>query len=87
MSKKTKRWKESVPIEIVEEAIDTKPAEEIYLIAKTVCGIEPCVIHYDHEGSRYYKDGQLLRKALKKCLVAGAFNHRATIINMLELGR
>ena len=81
-----RKWKESVSMETVMQAINMLPIDSLLPIAKVVCGSDYAVYYYNnkhHHG--FYHNDEAVRKALRRCLSVGAFEHRATIIRMLDL--
>ena len=84
MGKSGRKWKENVPYPVVENAINTLPIKELMPVAKIVCGADYAVCNYNRKGP-FYKNDAEFRKALRRCITIGAFNHREIIIRMLHL--
>ena len=86
MGRKGRKWKETVPMQVVIDAINTKPIKELLPAAKVVCGSDYAVRFYNNKNHPgFYKNEEAFRKALRRCVAIGAFDHRATIVRMLDL--
>ncbi len=79
MGKKGRKWKETVPMDVVVNEINNRPIEELLPIAKIVCPADYAVWRYTDDKE---KD---VRRALRRCIAVGAFEHRKTIIERLRL--
>ena len=85
MGKSGCKWKESVSMETVIQAINISPINSLLPIAKVVCGSDYSVRYYNNKNHPiFYHNDEGVRKALRRCLSIGAFNHRETIIRMLD---
>ena len=85
MGKSAGKWRENISMDIVMNAINTTPIKDLMPIAKIVCGSDHAVYHYnDKNHSVFYKNDEAIRKALRRCVTIGAFDHRKTIICMLD---
>ncbi len=86
MSKKGKKWKESVPMQAVEDAIASAAEDKLLKIGKVVCPADYSVVHFENDNNKkFYHNGAELRRSLRRCLAAGAFDHRSTMIRMLDI--
>ena len=86
MGKPGRKWKESVPMDQVVEAINTYPISKLMPVAKLVCSSDYAVCFYNNKNHpKFYRNEEAFRKALRRCLHMGAFEHRTTIIEMLDL--
>ena len=86
MGKHNGKWKETVPMQTILDAINTMPISKLMPAAKLVCGTDYAVMFYNNKKHpKFYKNADAFRRALRRCVAIGAFDHRATIIRMLGL--
>lgn len=86
MGKNSGKWKEDVPMRKVLNAINTRPIEELMPVARIVCNTDYAVCFYNNKNHpQFYKNSEKVRKSLRRCVEIGAFDHRETIITMLDL--
>ena len=86
MGKPGRKWKESVPMQTVIDAINTFPIKELQPVAKYVCSTDYAVRYYNNKKHpKFYHNDEAFRKALRRCVAIGAFEHRETIVRMLGL--
>lgn len=83
---KNKDQEECIPFAFVINAINTMPIYKLKPVARLVCGTDYAVRFYDNpKHPKFYHKQDPFRKALRRCYTIGAFDHRETIVRMLEL--
>ena len=82
----SKKKKIPIPEDFIINAINTLPISELKPVARVVCGADSEIMYYDNpKQSSYYHKSELFRYALRRCYSIGAFDHRETIVRMLDL--
>lgn len=85
MGQKGNKWNESVQYEDLMWVINNAPIKELYPIAKLVCSADYAVAYYHNKKhTAFYHNNDAFRKALRRCLTVGAFNHRAIMAREFE---
>ena len=68
------------------EKINTLPIKTLMPVAKLVCGTDYAVrFYYNKNHPKFYRNKEAFRHALRRCFTIGAFEHRQTIIQRLDL--
>lgn len=82
MSKK----KYAVSDDVLINAINTFPISKLMPAAKLVCSTDYAVRFYNNKNHpKFYRNQEAFRHALRRCVAFNAFNHKETLIQMLDL--
>ena len=82
MSKK----KYAVSDDVLINAINTFPISKLMPAAKLVCSTDYAVSFYNNKRHpQFYHNQEAFRHALRRCVAFNAFNHKETLIRMLDL--
>ena len=84
MGKKHK-YKGSVSMETLLNAINNRPISELLKIGRRVCGTDYAISQYNKKNTPFYHKPDRVRHALRRCVSIGAFDHCQQIIDFLGL--
>lgn len=86
MGKPGRKWKESVSMNTVLEAINTYPIDDILRAGKLVCQTDYAIRFFHNKAhTKFYKNEDAVRSALRRAVTVGAFEHRSQVIKELGL--